>query len=141
MIDIGVYRERRARLAAQMKRGVAVLSTSPERIRNRDAHYPFRFDSYFHYLCGFPEPEAVLVIVAGDEVRSILFCRDKDIEREIWDGFRYGPQAAQEAFGVDEARSIETLDKAKFVQAIAPVNAEFEKQFGKANIERIRNFK
>ncbi len=112
MIDIGVYRERRARLAAQMKRGVAVLSTSPERIRNRDAHYPFRFDSYFHYLCGFPEPEAVLVIVAGDEVRSILFCRDKDIEREIWDGFRYGPQAAQEAFGVDEARSIETLDKA-----------------------------
>ncbi len=112
MIDIGVYRERRARLAAQMKRGVAVLSTSPERIRNRDAHYPFRFDSYFHYLCGFPEPEAVLVIVAGDEVRSILFCRDKDIEREIWDGFRYGPQAAQDAFGVDEARSIETLDKA-----------------------------
>jgi len=112
MIEIGRYRERRARLAAQMGRGVAVLSTSPERIRNRDAHYPFRFDSYFHYLCGFPEPEAVLVVVAGDEVRSILFCRDKDIEREIWDGFRHGPAAAREAFGVDEARSIETLDKA-----------------------------
>ncbi len=112
MIEIGRYRERRARLAAQMGRGVAVLSTSPERIRNRDAHFPFRFDSYFHYLCGFPEPEAVLAIIAGDEVRSILFCRDKDVEREIWDGFRYGPAAAQEAFGIDEARSIETLDKA-----------------------------
>ena len=94
-----------------MGRGVAVLSTAPERVRNRDAHYPFRFDSYFHYLCAFPEPEAVLVIVAGEGVRSILFCRDKDVEREIWDGFRYGPAGAAQTFGVDEARSIETLDK------------------------------
>ena len=67
MIDIKLYRGRRLRLAEQMGRGVAVLSTAPERVRNRDAHYPYRFDSYFHYLTGFAEPEAVLVVIAGDE--------------------------------------------------------------------------
>jgi Xaa-Pro aminopeptidase len=111
MVDVVRYRERRERLARQMGRGIAVISTAPERVRNRDAHYPFRFDSYFHYLCGFQEPEAVLVIVAGEAVRSILFCRDKDIEREIWDGFRHGPAAAKEAFGLDDAVSIGELDK------------------------------
>jgi Xaa-Pro aminopeptidase len=111
MIDINLYRGRRQRLAEQMGRGVAVLSTAPERLRNRDAHYLYRFDSYFHYLTGFAEPEAVLVVVAGDEVRSLLFCREKHEEREIWDGFRYGPQAAREAFGFDEAHSITTVDE------------------------------
>ena len=75
---------------------------------------PYRFDSYFYYLTGFSEPEAVLVIVAGaDEGASkhILFCRDKDLEQEIWDGFRYGPEAAREAFGFDEAYSIFKLDE------------------------------
>ncbi len=67
MIDVNLYRGRRQRLAEQMGRGVAVLSTAPERVRNRDAHYPYRFDSYFHYLTGFTEPEAVLVVIAGDD--------------------------------------------------------------------------
>ena len=111
MIDVNLYRSRRQRLAEQMGRGVAVLSTAPERVRNRDAHYHYRFDSYFHYLSGFTEPEAVLVVVAGDDVKSLLFCRDKHEEREIWDGFRYGPQAAREAFGFDEAHSITSLDE------------------------------
>ncbi|MCW5620062.1 MAG: aminopeptidase P N-terminal domain-containing protein [Burkholderiales bacterium] len=111
MIDATRYRRRRERLAGLMGRGLAVLSTAPERIRNRDAHYPFRFDSYFHYLCGFTEPEAVLVIVAGETTRSILFCRDKDLEREIWDGFRFGPDAAKAAFGLDEAYRIAELDQ------------------------------
>jgi Xaa-Pro aminopeptidase len=111
MIDVNLYRGRRQRLAEQMGRGVAVLSTAPERLRNRDAHYPFRFDSYFHYLTGFDEPEAMLVLIAGDEVRSLLFCRDKHEEREIWDGFRYGPEAARDAFGFDEAHSNTKLDE------------------------------
>jgi Xaa-Pro aminopeptidase len=111
MIDANLYRGRRQRLAEQMGRGVAVLSTAPERLRNRDAHYPYRFDSYFYYLTGFAEPEAVLVVIAGDTARSLLFCREKHEEREIWDGFRYGPEAAREAFGFDEAHSIATLDE------------------------------
>jgi len=104
------HAERRARLAARLGHGVAVIPTAPERARNRDTHYAYRPDSYFHYLCGFPEPEAVLVIVGGDEPHSVLFCRDKDLEREIWDGFRYGPAGAQEAFGIEEAHSITELD-------------------------------
>ncbi|MEK7836034.1 MAG: aminopeptidase P N-terminal domain-containing protein [Pseudomonadota bacterium] len=105
-----VYAERRARLAQLMQRGVAVVPTAPEQARNRDSHYPYRYDSYFYYLTGFPEPEAVLVLVAGDPVRSILFCRDKDAEREIWDGFRYGLERARTQFHFDECHSISELD-------------------------------
>ena len=90
---------RRARLAGLMGEGIAVLPTSPELARNADTQFPYRFDSSFHYLSGFGEPEAVLVLFAGDLRRSLLFCRNKDVEREIWDGFRYGPEAAREQFG------------------------------------------
>ena len=110
MLDVELYRQRRLRLAKQMQRGVAVIGTAPEQVRNRDAHYPYRFDSYFHYLTGFPEPEAVLVIVAGDTAQSLLFVRDKDVEREVWDGFRYGPDGAKDRFGFDAAHSIKQLD-------------------------------
>ena len=105
------YRERREKLARQMGAGVAVIPTAPERLRNRDSHYPFRHDSYFYYLSGFPEPEAVLVLVAGDAPKTILFCREKNPEREIWDGYRHGPDGARETFGFDEAYPIDTLDQ------------------------------
>ena len=91
--------------------GVAIVPTAPEVIRNRDAHHPYRFDSYFWYLTGFPEPEAVVVLVGGKRPKSILFCREKHEEREIWDGYRYGPKAAKAAFGFDAAYPIEQLDK------------------------------
>ena len=94
-----------------MGSGVAIIPTSPEYLRNHDTHYPYRFDSSFYYLTGFPEPEAVLVLVSDPAPKSILFCRDKDLEREIWDGFRYGPEAACEAFNFDEAYSISKLDE------------------------------
>ena len=105
---------RRRFLASEMQSGIAVIPTAPERLRNRDAHYPYRFDSYFYYLTGFREPEAVLVIVAATDKapsKHILFCRQKDQEREIWDGFRYGPEAAKTIFGFDEAHPIDQLDE------------------------------
>ena len=109
------YSARRARLAAGMAPGaVAVLATAPEALRNGDSEYPYRHDSYFYYLTGFAEPESVLVLVAarGDlPTRAILFCREKNVEREIWDGFRHGPAAAREAFGFDEAYPISELDE------------------------------
>ena len=110
MIAAKIYRERRRRLARLMGEGVAVIPTAPERARNRDSLYPYRFDSYFHYLTGFAEPEAVLVVVAGKRPRSLLFCREKHPEREIWDGFRYGQAAAREIFGFEGAYSIAKLD-------------------------------
>ncbi|MDX5363325.1 MAG: Xaa-Pro aminopeptidase [Pseudazoarcus pumilus] len=111
--DIAPFRARRERLIARMQTaggGVAVLATAPERARNRDTHYPYRFDSYFHYLTGFGEPEAIVVLVAGETPKSVLFCRQKDEEREIWDGRRWGPDAAREAFGFDEAYAVEDFD-------------------------------
>ena len=107
-------RARRARLLKTIGDGVAILPTAQEAVRNRDAHYPFRFDSYFWYASGFPEPEAVIVLVGaspGKKARSILFCREKHEEREIWDGYRYGPKAAKLAFGFDAAYPIEEFDK------------------------------
>ena len=101
---------RRARVAAAIGDGVAVVATSPELVRNRDTHFPYRFDSYFYYLTGFTEPEAVLVIAGGSAPRSILFCRERSEEREIWDGFRHGPERARERFGMDETFPIAALD-------------------------------
>ena len=111
MTAIEIYANRRARLARAMAGGIAIVPTAPQRPRNRDSHYPYRFDSYFYYLTGFREPEAVLVVVGGEAAKSILFCRDRDRESEIWDGFRYGPEAARAGFGFDEAYSILKLDE------------------------------
>ena len=105
------FAKRRTALIDQMQHGIAIIPTAPERLRNRDSDYLFRFDSYFYYLCGFTEPDAVLVLVAGAAPQSILFCRDKNLEREIWDGHRHGPAAAKEAFGMDAAHPIAQLDE------------------------------
>ena len=105
-----LHAQRRARLAAQLGAdGIALVPTAPERQRNRDSDFPYRHDSYFFYLTGFSEPNAWLAIT-GDG-RSTLFCAPKDLEREIWDGYRLGPEAAPEALGVDEAHSVDELDR------------------------------
>ena len=110
-----VHRERRDAVLRTMREngggGLAVVPTAPEVARNRDSLYPYRHDSYFYYLSGFPEPEAAVALVAGPEGdRHLLFCREKNEEREIWDGFRYGPEAAKDIFGFDEAHPISEMD-------------------------------
>jgi Xaa-Pro aminopeptidase len=105
---------RRARLLAQLPPGaVAVLATAPEVLRNADSEYLYRHDSDFYYLSAFTEPDSVLVLVAAraaTPARAMLFCRPKHPEREIWDGYRYGPEAACAAFGMDAAFPIDDLD-------------------------------
>jgi Xaa-Pro aminopeptidase len=113
-MPITSFSARRTALLQQMQSrggGVAIIPTAPEVMRNRDADYPYRHDSYFYYLSGFMEPDAVIVLIAGKENRSILFCRDKNLEREIWDGYRFGPQAACEYFAFDAAFAIDELDE------------------------------
>ena len=114
--DATPFRSRRTRLLNQMIEqggGVAVVPTAPEAVRNRDSHYPYRFDSYFWYLSSFAEPESVVVLVADADGRTqeILFCREKNEEREIWEGYRHGPAAAAERFGFDAAHPIASLDE------------------------------
>ena len=108
-----LYAKRRATLAAQLgKGGIAIIPTAPEQQRNRDSDFLYRADSYFYYLTGFAEPHAWLVIT-GDGPNgptSTLFCNPKDLEREIWDGIRLGPQAALDVLGVSAAFSVAELD-------------------------------
>ena len=108
-MTLSIHTGRRAALAAQLgPRGIAIIPTAPERQRNRDSDYLFRHDSYFYYLTGFTEPQAWLVIT-GDG-KSTLFCQPKDMEREIWDGYRLGPADAPARLGVDAAFSVAELD-------------------------------
>ncbi len=111
MTDFSHFPERRKRLQTQMQQGIAIIPTAPEVARNADTHYDYRHDSHFYYLTGFTEPEAVLVLIAGDKMQTILFCREKNAEREVWDGFRYGPDGASEKFGFDAAYPIAQLDE------------------------------
>jgi Xaa-Pro aminopeptidase len=105
-----LYAERRARVAAQLGAGgIAIVPTALERPRNRDTDFIYRHDSYFYYLTGFTEPNAWLVITAEGD--TTLFCQPKDLEREIWDGIRLGPDAAPEHLGVSAAFSVAELDQ------------------------------
>ncbi|MBB1088324.1 aminopeptidase P N-terminal domain-containing protein [Lysobacter sp. SG-8] len=90
---------------------ILILPAAAERVRSRDTHYPYRQDSDFWYLAGFPEPEAVLVLVPGRaHGESLLFCRERDPEREGWDGPRIGPEGTVETLGFDDAFPITDLD-------------------------------
>ena len=104
-----LYAKRRATLATQLgKGGIAIIPTAPEQQRNRDSDFLYRADSYFYYLTGFAEPHGWLVVTS--EGKTTLFCNPKDLEREIWDGIRLGPQAAPDVLGVSDAFSVAELD-------------------------------
>lgn len=105
--DYVIYQQRRQKVLQQLgENGLAIIFAAPERPRSNDTEYPFRQDSYLYYLTGFPEPESVLIL-NGREQSSTLLCRNKDIEQEIWTGFRFGPAAAKAEFGFDHADKIE----------------------------------
>lgn len=107
---LNLYAQRRARLAAQLGAGgIAIIPTAPEQPRNRDNSYLYRHDSYFYYLTGFTEPNACLVLAADGT--ATLFCQPKDLEREIWDGYRLGSEAAPTALGVQAAHSSADINK------------------------------
>lgn len=113
MTDLSFCAQRRARFAALLgQNAVAVIPTAPERARNRDSDFPYRHDSYFFYLTGFAEPGATLVLRTDAQSRpqTTLFCQPKDLEREIWDGYRLGPEAAPAALGMDAACSSDRID-------------------------------
>jgi Xaa-Pro aminopeptidase len=105
------FKKRRNSLTEKIGDGVAIIFNTHEVIRNRDSHYPYRSDSYFHYFSGFPEPRSVLFVLGGKSPKTILFCRNKNLEMEIWNGFIYGPKEAKEVFLFDECYDINLLDE------------------------------
>lgn len=110
MSDLNIYKARRAEVAKRMEdNSILILSSSKLVSRNNDTTFPFRQDSNFFYLTGFQEPDSVLIV--HSDGRSILFCREKNPDLEKWDGFMWGPTAAQENFGFDEAHDINLIDE------------------------------
>jgi Xaa-Pro aminopeptidase len=110
MFDPAYFDRRRKALMAQLgPDAIAIVPTAPERARNRDSDYLYRHDSYFYYLTGFTEPHAWLVLTS--EGHCTLFCQPKDLEREIWDGIRLGPEAAPEHLQIDAAYPVTELEQ------------------------------
>jgi Xaa-Pro aminopeptidase len=144
MNNANIYQLRRNTLAKQIYAktggGIAVISTAPEISRNRDSEFPYRHDSDFYYLTGFEEPGATLVMkISGNEkspqLESHLFCRPKDLEREIWDGIRLGPEAAPEVLGIEYAHSNQDLDK-KLADLLADQDAVYIRLAESAEADR-----
>ena len=106
------FQRRRRQLMRMLGKGsVAVLPAATAKTRNRDVHYLFRQESDFYYLTGFAEPEAVLVLAPGRaNGEFMMFCRDRDPERETWDGARAGPEGAVRDYGADDAFPITDID-------------------------------
>ena len=124
-----IYTQRRNRVAKSILEksggGILIIDTAAEKYRNRDSDFPYRHDSDFYYLTGFNEPGATLVmIVNSNKTETILFCRPKDLDREIWDGWRLGPEAAPQYLGINSAFSNASLDE-KMPLQLANQNAIF----------------
>ena len=120
--------------------GIAVIATAPELARNRDSDFPYRHDSDFYYLTGFEEPGATLVMKVASsgknyQLESHLFCRPKDLEREIWDGIRLGPEAAPEILGIEFAHSNQELDQ-KLGELLADQEAVYVRLAESAEADR-----
>ena len=139
-----IYQLRRNALAKQMLTktggGIAMISTAPELTRNRDSEFPYRHDSDFFYLTGFEEPGATLVMKVDNEagnvqLQSHLFCRPKDLEREIWDGIRLGPEAAPKVLGIEFAHSNQELDH-KLGELLADQDAVYVRLSESAEADR-----
>lgn len=109
--DFSPFQTRRSALLDQLDGGVAVFPAAPVFIRNNDVEHDYRQDSDLWYLTGLEEPESVLVLVGtpNAEEKSILFVRERDPERESWDGPRVGVEDACRVFGVDAAYSIDSF--------------------------------
>jgi Xaa-Pro aminopeptidase len=106
------FRKRREQLMRMVgKGGIAILPSAPVRIRSRDVEYRYRQDSDFFYLTGFAEPDAVAVLAPGRASGEfVLFCRERDPDKELWDGSRAGPDGATGAYGADDAFPIDDID-------------------------------
>lgn len=110
-MDMKMLANRRRDVMQHMGGGVAIIPTAPVRTRNRDVDYVFRPDSDFFYLTNFPEPEAIVVLVPNrSHGEYILFCRERNPEKETWDGYRAGLEGACEKYGADDAFPIDDID-------------------------------
>lgn len=137
---------RREDLRTVVKDSALIIPAHSESVRNHDVHHSYRQDSNLFYLSGFEEPESVLIIRPGMTPESVLFVRKKDVNRETWDGFRYGPEAAKDIFKVDETYEIDEIEEksADLLKDVSSVyysmfrNSWFDPSFEKIMLEAKR---
>ncbi|MGE4132701.1 MAG: aminopeptidase P N-terminal domain-containing protein [Bdellovibrionales bacterium] len=110
-MSLEYFKNRRNRLAQLIPNCAIVLPAWPEQIRNADSHFNYRCESNLYYLTGFDEPESCLIFRPGRTPETVLFVRPKNVERETWDGFRFGLDGAKQAFGVDQTYDIHDFEK------------------------------
>ncbi|NJL25265.1 MAG: M24 family metallopeptidase [Calothrix sp. SM1_5_4] len=142
LINTEFFKARRARLAQLIPGCSLVLPAWPEYYRNADNHHNYRVESNLFYLTGFEEPESCLIFRPGKTPETIMFVREKNPERETWDGFRFGVDGAKEVFGFDQVHPIADFDKlapellrgSESVYYTLFRNREFDERFGRAMI-------
>ena len=106
-----IFKRRRKKVMAGLNGAALIVASHPEQIRNDDVHHFYRQDSNLYYLTGFEEPESFLILRPGKNPESVMFVREKDVERETWDGFRFGPEGAKQEFKVDAVYPIKDFQK------------------------------
>ena len=110
-MNVKEFPRRRRQLMSMMGAdAIAILPAAPVRLRNRDVEHDYRPDSDFYYLTGFAESDSVAVLMPGHDPQYVLFCRERDPEKEAWDGYRAGPEGAVEQFGADDAYPVSDID-------------------------------
>ena len=112
MISKKEYADRRKDLMSMMAdNSIAVIAAAPEKVRSKDTLYPYKQSTNFSYLSGFSEPCSVMLLIPNrQQGECVLFCRDKDLLRETWDGLRLGPIEAKQALAFDDAFPIDDID-------------------------------
>ena len=112
IIKIAEYKKRRRELMAHMEpNSIAVISSADEILRNGDSHFPFRQNSDLYYLTGFTEALSCLVLIPGrKQGECLLFCQEKDLVKELWNGRLMGPEQAVDTLGLDDAFPISDID-------------------------------
>jgi Xaa-Pro aminopeptidase len=142
MLNVEFFKARRRRVSQLIPNCALVLPAWPEYYRNADNHHVYRAESSLYYLTGFDEQESCLILRPGKTPESVLFVRRKNPERETWDGFRFGVEAAKDVFGMDHVYAIDEFDKVapELLRGCERVyyslfrNHEFDATFGRAMI-------
>lgn len=106
-----MFQNRRDHIKNLLEEGALILRANVEKERNNEVSYKFRQDSHFFYFTGFQEPDAIFVFRPGKKPESVMFVRPKDPEKEVWDGFRFGPEGACASFGMDQAYNLNQLEE------------------------------
>lgn len=131
-----IFKRRRKKVLAGLNGAALIVAANPEQLRNDDVHHEYRQDSNLYYLTGFEEPESFLLLLPGKNPESIMFVRQKNVERETWDGFRYGPEGTQQEFLIDAVYPIEDF-QTKSVELLKGFEEVYFRQFKNREADRL----